>query len=98
VIVPLAGVADQQYVTVALTNIASALGNGDSVSVRVGFLYGDVNQSGAVSVADVGLVNARLAQSVTAANYLTDVNSNGTLSVADKAVVNANLAKSLPAP
>jgi hypothetical protein len=66
--------------------------------VRVGFLLGDVNQSRVVSVADLGLVNAQLAQVVTAANYLKDVNVSGTLTVADKGITNANLTKALPAP
>jgi hypothetical protein len=43
-------------------------------------------------------VNAQLAQTVTAANYLKDVNATGTLTVADKGIANANLAKALPAP
>ena len=49
-------------------------------------------------MADLALVNAQLAQVVTAANYLKDVNVSGTLSVADKAIANANLTRSLPAP
>jgi hypothetical protein len=97
--VPLSGVANQQYVTVSLTNVASTDGGtGGSGSARVGFLAGDVNQSRVVSIADLGLVNARLAQPVTAANYLADVNATGTLTVGDKGVTNANLTKALPAP
>jgi hypothetical protein len=99
VTVALSGVANQQYVTVALDSVASSDGGtGGTGSVRVGFLLGDVNQSRAVSVADLGLVNAQLAQTVTASNYLKDVNATGTLTVADKGIVNANLTKSLPAP
>jgi hypothetical protein len=51
-----------------------------------------------VSLADEGLVNAALAQPVTASNYLKDVNANGTLTIGDAAIVAANLAKALPAP
>jgi hypothetical protein len=51
-----------------------------------------------VSVADLGVVNARLAQRVTSANYLRDVNATGTLTVADKGLTNAVLTTSLPAP
>ena len=40
-----------------------------------------MNQSRVVTVADLGLVNAQLAQPVTAANYLRDVNATGTLTV-----------------
>jgi hypothetical protein len=66
--------------------------------VRIGFLVGDVNQNRVVSLADLGLVNAQLAQAVTAANFLKDANASGTLSLADKGIANANLAKALPAP
>jgi hypothetical protein len=49
-------------------------------------------------LSDLGLVNAQLAQSVTASNYLKDVNASGTLTLADKGITNANLAKALPLP
>jgi len=61
-------------------------------------LVGDVNQNRVVSLADLGLVNAQLAQSVTATNYLKDVNASGTLTLADKGITNANLTKVLPPP
>jgi hypothetical protein len=99
VLVNLTGVTNQQYVTIALTNVASTDGStGGTGSVRVGFLAGDVNQSRVVTVADLGLVNAQLAQSVTAANFLKDVNASGTLTLADKGFTNANLTKALPPP
>ena len=98
VIVPLTGVTDQQYVTISLTNIASAFVTGGSASMRIGFLVGDVNGSRVVLVSDLGQVNAQLSQPVTAANYLKDVNVSGTLSVADKGITNANLTRALPAP
>jgi len=99
VVVALTGVNNQQYVTISLTNVASTDGGtGGSASVRVGFLVGDVNQNRVVTVADLGLVNAQLAQPVTAANYLKDVNANGTLTVSDKSITNTNLSKALPAP
>ena len=53
-------------------------------SIRVGFLAGDVNQNRVVTLGDLGLVNAQVAQPVTAANYLKDVNASGTLTLADK--------------
>jgi hypothetical protein len=97
--VPLTGVTDRQYVTVTVSNVASADGGtGGSGVMRVGYLVGDVNQTRVVSVGDLGLVNAQLAQTVTAANYLRDVNASGTLTVADKGITNANLTKSLPPP
>ena len=99
VVVALTGVTNQQYVTVGLTNVTSTDGSmGGTGSVRLGFLTGDVNQNRVVTVADLGLVNAQLAQVVTAANFLKDVNASGTLTVADKGITNANLTKALPAP
>jgi hypothetical protein len=99
VIVVLTGVSDQQYVTVALSSVAASDGSsGGSGSARVGFLLGDVNQSRVVTLADLGIVNAQLAQVVTTANFLKDVNASGTISVADKAIVNANLTRNLSAP
>ena len=99
VVVSLSGVANQQYVTVSLTNVTGVDGStGGSGTVRIGFLLGDVNQSRVVSVADLGLVNAQLAQPVTAVNFLKDVNVTGTLTVADKGITNANLTKALSAP
>ena len=98
VIVPLTGVTDQQYVTISLTNVSSTVSTGGSGSIRLGFLVGDVNQNRVVTLADLGLVNAQLAQVVTAANYLKDVNASGTLTVADKGITNANLTRALPVP
>lgn len=97
--VALSGLVDAQYVTLTLTNVAGTDGStGGTGVVRIGFLVGDVNQSRVVSLADLGLVNAQLAQPVTAANYLKDVNANGTLTLADKGITNASLTHSLPPP
>jgi hypothetical protein len=99
VIVGLTGVTNKQYVTVALTGVASTDGgSGGSASVRIGFLAGDVNQNRAVTVSDVVLVNNQIAHSVTAANYLKDLNASGAITVGDKVIANANVTKSLPAP
>ena len=96
---PLTGVANAQYITISLSNVASADGGtGGSGSVRVGFLLGDVNGNRVVTVADVGLVNARLAQFVTAANFIYDINATGTLTVADKGIANAAQTTALPPP
>ncbi len=98
VVVPLANVADRNYTTVTLTNVASASATGGTASVRIGLLVGDVNQNGVVLVSDLALVNTQLSQLTTAANYLKDVNASGTISVADKGLTNANLSQGLPPP
>ncbi len=99
VTVTLAGVADAQYVTVALANIASTDGATDgSASVRIGFLVGDVNGSRGVSISDLLAVNAALSQPVTTANYLRDLNLSGSMTLSDKLIANAHLAQALPTP
>jgi hypothetical protein len=98
VIVPLTGVADRQYVTIALSGVDTGTGPTGTASVRIGFLMGDVNQNRVVTVADLGLVNSLLTQPVTGANYLKDINVTGTLTVADKGLTNSNLSQGLPPP
>ena len=98
-IVPLTGVTNQQYVTVAVSNVVAADGGtGGSGSIRVGFMLGDVTQNRVVTLSDLGQVNAQVAQVVTAANFLKDVNVSGTLSLANKGITNTQLTKALPAP
>ncbi len=98
-IVPLTGVSNQQYVTVSVSDVIAADGGmGGSGSVRVGFLLGDVSQNRVVTVSDLGLVNAQIAQLVSPANFLKDVNASGALTVADKGIANTQITKALPAP
>jgi uncharacterized repeat protein (TIGR01451 family) len=99
VVVNLTGVPNAHYVTVTLSGVGSTDGGTGGTGVaRAGFLVGDVNQNRVVTVADLGLVNAQLAQLVTASNFLKDVNASGTLTVADKGLTNAQLTAALPAP
>ena len=98
-IVPITGTANQQYVTLVVAGVSGAdLSSGGSGSVRIGLLLGDVSQNRVVTLADLGQVNAQVAQVVTAANYTKDVNASGTLSLADKGITNTQLTKALPAP
>jgi hypothetical protein len=98
-IVPLTAVGNGQYLTLTVGNVSTAGGGtGGSGSVRIGFLAGDVNQTRVVTLSDLGLVNAQLAQPVNAANFAMDVNASGTLTLADKGNVNANLTHILPPP
>jgi hypothetical protein len=99
VVVNLTGVADRQYVTISLTNVAE-VGGGAAASgaLRIGFLAGDVNQNRVVTLADLARVNAQLSQPVSWSNFLKDVNVSGTLTLSDKGMTNANLTRALPAP
>ena len=99
VITPLVAVGDQQYVRLALTGVTATSGGiAGSAWVRAGFLAGDVSQNGVVTVSDAGAVNLRLAQPLTATNYLYDVNASGAVTIADKGATTSNLAKALPPP
>jgi hypothetical protein len=99
VVLTFTGVTDMQYVTFSIANVSSTDGGtGGSASVRVGFLVGDVNQNRVVTVADLGIVNAQLAQPANASNFLRDINASGSISVADKGLTNANLTRALPPP
>jgi hypothetical protein len=99
VTVPVTGAANQQYVTVALSAVTSADGGvGGTGSVRVGLLVGDVTRNRVVSVADLGQLEAQLAQAVTGANFHLDVNASGTVTLADTGITSANLTRALPAP
>jgi hypothetical protein len=73
----------------------------DTPSSRLAVLMtgrGQVTFPRVVTVADLGLVNAQIAQVVTATNFLKDVNASGTLTVADKGITNTQVTKALPAP
>jgi len=99
ILVPLSGVANEQYVTVVVSNVTSADGGtGGSAAKRIGFLLGDVSQNRVVTVSDLAQVNAQIAQVVTPSNYLRDVNASGTLTVADKGIANTQITNALPPP
>jgi glucose/arabinose dehydrogenase len=97
--VTLTGVPNRQYLTLAASGVIAADGSAAStVSVRIGFLAGDVNQNRVVSLADLGQINAQVSQSVNGANYLKDLNTSGTLSLADQGIANIALTTALPSP
>lgn len=98
-IVPLTAVANGQFVTVSVMDVASADGGtGGSGSVRLGFLAGDVNGSRVVTLSDMLAVNADLTQPVSASNFVRDVNLSGTLTLSDLLFVNTYVTQALPAP
>jgi len=75
--VPLTGVGNAQYVTVTATNVVAADGGtGGTASIRLGYLAGDVSQNRIVTLSDLGMVNAQVAQTVSATNFLKDVNAS----------------------
>jgi len=98
-VVPLTGVGNFQYITVLVSGVAAGdVGTGGNALVRIGYLPGDVSQNRVVTLSDLGLVNAQVAQFVNSGNFLKDVNASGTLSLADKGLTNAQVTKALVAP
>ena len=87
-IVGLSGVTDQQTVTVSANNV---LGTGSqtpaSVSVEVGFLFGDVNGDGIVNAGDTVLVRNNAGSTLNSTNFQYDVNVDGFINVGDTIIV-----------
>jgi hypothetical protein len=85
-IVTLTGIPDNQRVTVTATGVNAAI----NVSRAIGFLIGDVSNTGTVNAADIDAVKSRLGLPVnTGNNFLFDLNTSGTITNADVAVVKA---------
>jgi len=90
----LANVAPKARMIVKLVGLTDRFGNALSgtSSVTIRNLYGDVNQTGSVSVSDQQAVKNGLLQTVALNNFLLDVNLSGSITVADQqAVKNALL-------
>ncbi len=99
----LSGVVDQSVVSVALNALTDLAGNALAgvSTLNIQALYGDVNQSGSVSVSDLQGVKNHLLQPVDATDYLFDVNGSGAIGVSDLQAVKNNLLHSVippPAP
>lgn len=79
----LSGVADRQTIVVQLENVSDGSGSTAKVFVAMSVLVGDVNQNGAVTIADVNLIKANLAAPVNGSTFKCDTNHNGAISSAD---------------
>lgn len=64
--------------------------------VKVGYLLGDVNGSGAVTVSDYARVRQVIAQPLTQQTFRYDVNASGAITVSDAAIVQSRIATGLP--
>jgi RHS repeat-associated protein len=73
----LSGMADRQTVTVELDNVVGVAGTTAKVFVAMSVLIGDVNQDGAVTVADVALIQAMTRHPVDSSTFTRDINANG---------------------
>ncbi len=94
VVVTLAGVPDNKRVTISLANVN---GIGLDVFASLGFLVGDVNNSGSVSATDISRLKARAGQGADATSAGYDVNASGAITAADISAVKARSGRTLPA-
>ncbi len=93
----LAGVANAQTVTVAVSSVMDSFGQTlPSASVTAGFLLGDTNGNGSVNSTDVSQAKGQLGQGVSGSNFRNDINVNGTINASDVSQLKANLGTALP--
>ena len=78
--VSLTGVADNQRITVSLSDIN---GGAAEFPVSAGFLVGDFNNTRAVTASDISGARARIGSVINTANFRFDVNLTGTIDQAD---------------
>jgi len=91
--VPLTGVADQQTVTIEVSNVN---GDGGSDDVPFGFLLGDVNGDRRVNNTDAAPIKVDFGQLVTGSNLRDDINLSGRVDKPDRNAVIANKTHRLP--
>ena len=91
--VTVTGIPDNKRMTISLSQVNGAL----PVSVSMGFLAGDINNSGSVNASDISSVKARSGQAATAATFVYDVNASGAINSADISLVKARSGLTLPA-
>ncbi|MEO6872786.1 MAG: sialidase family protein [Chthoniobacterales bacterium] len=91
--IPLTGVANQQIVTIRLSNINGASGTTD---VPFGFLIGDVTANRLVDRPDFDSIKAQAGNPVTSANFRNDVFPNGTIERTDATEVKTHKSQSIP--
>lgn len=94
-IVTLTDVPDNRRVLVQLTDVTAA-GGVLSKQLSVGFLVGDVSQSGKVSAADFAAIKANSGQSLSQNNCLLDVDLSGAIDKGDLAAAKARAGVVLP--
>ena len=93
VLVKLTVVADNQRVTVTLSNVNGAV---TPPPANIGFLVGDLNNTRSVNSSDISGVKARSGQSTTTANFKFDVNATGAIDSSDISAVKARSGLTLP--
>jgi hypothetical protein len=95
VTVHLTNVSNAQTLSVNLIGVAGG-GHSGNVSIPMSVLLGDVNASGNVDSADVGLVQRQNNQPVTFSNFREDVNASGNIDSADVGITQRQNQQHLP--
>jgi len=91
VIVSLAGVPDNQRLTITLPSVNGSL----TATASMGFLVGDVNSNRAVNAVDVIVVKQRSGQPVRATNFQMDTDTSGYVDATDVTGVKARSGQTL---
>ncbi len=91
--VRLTGVANEQIVTIRVSNVN---GDGGSDDVDFGFLIADADANRIVARPDFDEIKSQIGQPVTAANFRDDVIPDGTISRDDAQTVRVHKGESLP--
>ena len=95
--VTLTGVANAQVITITLTNVNDAPGNhSDTISVRMGVLFGDTNGDRSTNAGDALQTKTRSGQATNATNFRSDVNIDGNVNAGDAFVVRARSGTYIP--
>ena len=93
VIVTLTNVPDNQNVTVTLANVNNSY---NPLSVMIGFLIGDVNNSHSVNSSDISAVKARVGRPLGVNNFQFDIDTSGIIDAIDVSAVKARTGMRLP--
>lgn len=91
IVVALSGLPDNQRATIAVTGINGAL----DISAAMGFLVGDINNTGTVNASDIVAVKSSIGSTITLQNFRVDVNASGAISASDVPAVKARAGKTL---
>ncbi len=95
--VNLAGVIDQQTITLTLDNVTDSLGQvlpNQAINVRM--LIGDTNGNRTVSASDIAQTKSQSGAPANGTNFRSDLNASGGVSASDVAQAKANSGHTLP--
>ncbi|HSS95664.1 MAG TPA: GDSL-type esterase/lipase family protein [Terriglobales bacterium] len=94
--VSLTGVTDAQQLTVNVSATDAYSHSLPARAVKVNFLGGDTNGSGAVNSSDISQTKAQSGSPLTAANFRVDATQDGAISSSDIAYVKSQSGKAIP--